>query len=72
MLKIARSLRNKGYSVEHGYELGSVKKQMSRASKLGSRTTLILGPDEIARDEVVEKCMESGEEKRISLSTILE
>jgi histidyl-tRNA synthetase len=71
MLKIARSLRSKGYSVEYGYKLGSVKKQMSRASKLGSKTALILGPDEVARGEVVEKCMESGEEKRISLSTIL-
>jgi histidyl-tRNA synthetase len=71
MLKIARSLRNKGYSVEYGYKPGPVKKQMSRASRLGSRTTLILGPDEVARGEVVEKNMASGEEKRVALSTFL-
>ena len=71
MLKIARALRSKGRTVEYGYKAGSVKKQMSRASKLGAKITLILGPDEVARGEVVEKCMESGEEKKIPLSAIL-
>jgi histidyl-tRNA synthetase len=71
MLRIARSLRKKGYSVEYGYRLGPVKKQMSRASKLGTKTTLILGPDEVAGGEVVEKNMATGEEKRVALSTFL-
>jgi histidyl-tRNA synthetase len=71
MLKIARALRRKGFSVEYAYKPGPVKKQMSRASKLRARFALILGPDEVARGDAVEKNMESGEEKTVALATLL-
>ena len=62
MLKVARSLRKDGYTVDYTYRLQPVKKQMARASKLNAEYALIFGPDEVKEGKVKLKNLNSGEE----------
>jgi len=66
---IAASLRRQGVSVELGFR-GNVKKRMQRADALGARYVLILGDDELAKDEIVVKSLKTGEQAPMPLSWI--
>jgi len=70
IFKIARSLRKMGKSVEYSYKKLSVKKQMSRASRINARKALIFGIDELKEGKVVEKDLASGEEVRIDIKSL--
>ena len=63
MLKVAKSLRKKGFIIDYSYKLSPVKKQMARASKLNAEYAVIFGPDEVKAGNVKVKNLESGEEK---------
>jgi histidyl-tRNA synthetase len=71
MLKIARSLRDRGLRVEYPYKFTPVKKQMSKASRVAAKKALILGTEEIAAGKVVEKDLSTGEETEIEISALL-
>ena len=71
MFVVARALRKKGCAVEYSYRTSPVKKQMARASRLGAKKVIILGTEEIARGEAVEKDMATGDEKKTPLSELL-
>lgn len=71
MLKVARSLRKRGKSVEYLYRAVSVKKQMSRASRLDVKSVLIFGADELAEGKVLHKDMSTGEESKIEIDKLL-
>ncbi len=63
MLKVARSLRKRGFIVDYSYKLSPVKKQMARASRLNAEYAVIFGPDEVKTGKVKVKNLETGEEK---------
>ena len=71
LLKVAHSLRLRGFIVEHNYKPLSVKKQMARASKVGAKRVIIFGADELRDGRVVEKDMLTGEEKKKDLKEYL-
>jgi len=71
MLKVARSLRSKGLSIEYSYSLQPVKKQMSKASKVPAKKVLIFGTDEISQGMLREKDLMTGEEVSVSISSLL-
>ena len=48
-LKLAESLRDRGWRIECHGGSGSLKAQLKRADKSGARFALLLGPDEVAR-----------------------
>ncbi len=58
---LVNELRDKGFIVETDYMGKSVKAQMKYANKIGARKTFILGSDELDKQRVSVKDMETGE-----------
>jgi len=67
LLGVARHLRSQGLTVEFSYNRTTLKKQMARASKLGARKALIIGEQEISEGRLVEKDLETGNEKKVPI-----
>ena len=55
--------------VEQGYS-GNMKKRMIRANKINARAAVIVGPDELAKGEVVVKNLDNGEQKNVLLNDL--
>jgi histidyl-tRNA synthetase len=70
-LRVAQRLRNAGFSVEMGYS-GNMKKRLNRANKLGARAAVILGDDELARQAVAVRDLDSGEQEEVPLAMLEE
>lgn len=70
-VEIAQKLRLSGLKVEQGYS-GNMKKRMIRANKINARAAVIVGPDELAKGEVVVKNLDNGEQKNVSLKNLAE
>ncbi len=67
-LEFSHGLRIRGIRVVFEPEGKSLKAQLRRAGKLGSRAVLILGPDEIENNQAVLKIMESGKQQDLPLA----
>jgi len=70
-IKIVTELRKKGYVTEYDLLARSFAKQMKYANHLGSKTTLILGEEEVAKGKVVKKDMETGKQEVVDMSEFL-
>ena len=70
-VKIAYTLRRAGYRVEHSYS-GNLKKRMMKANKANAYKAVIIGSDELAANQVTLKDLDSGEQKTVALSNLLE
>jgi histidyl-tRNA synthetase len=70
-LGIARALRRAGVAVEQDYR-GNMKRRMQRANKLHARVAVILGDDELARDVVQLKDLDSGEQREVALEQLVD
>ena len=68
---LARDLRHGGVSTLVDYDARSLRAQMKRADRTGARRVVILGGDELARDEVTIKDMRSGEQVRVARSEVV-
>jgi histidyl-tRNA synthetase len=66
-LKIAHNQREKGRTVLYGFRSESMGKQLEVASKTGASQVIILAPEELKRNLVVLKNMETGEQSEMSL-----
>lgn len=64
---LANVLRKKGIVVEMDYSDRGLKGQMKRSDKLGCRFTLIIGDDELVRDEAPLRDMKAGGQRTVSL-----
>jgi len=64
---LAQELRKHGISVETDHVGRSLKAQFKYADKVGARYTLVIGDDEIAKNEAVLKNMKTGEERPMPL-----
>ena len=67
---IVRRLRAKGIVCETDYMGRSVKAQMKYANKIGAKKTVIIGSEELEKNEADLKDMESGESIRVRLDEI--
>ena len=67
--KLANQLRHAGFSVDFGVS-GNMKKRMKRANRVGAVAALMLGDDELARDGVTVRDMETGEQTEVSFSAL--
>lgn len=72
ILRLAESLRNNGYCVETDIVGRSLKAQFKYADKLQARYVIVVGDDEIAKNEVMLKDMSTGEQKSIAIDKLLE
>lgn len=70
--KLVCQLRNHGVSAEKDLMGRSLKAQMKYADKLGAVYTVVLGDDEIDSNKAVLKNMINGEQKDVSLDSIID
>lgn len=66
--QLVSRLRSQGYAVEMDFMRRSLKAQMRDAGKKGADWVIIIGEDEIQKDQIILKNMASGEQKNIQLS----
>ena len=71
-VRIARKLRDAGFSVELPGEEMKFKKSLGLADKLGARYALILGEDEVASGTYTLKRLADAEQKKLTESELLE
>jgi histidyl-tRNA synthetase len=69
-LRAAGVLRGSGYRVDLDHRGGSMKSQMKRADRVRARTVIIVGDDELARQQVSLKDMDSGEQRAIAAAEL--
>lgn len=69
--KVLQKLREAGLTAEMGFS-GNLSKRMKRASDKNSRAAVVIGPDELARGEVMVKFMDSGEQKNVRLDELIQ
>jgi len=70
--RLVYQLRENGISAEKDVMNRSLKAQMKYADKLGVTYTVVLGDNEIESNKAVLKNMKSGEQKDVSLDSILD
>ncbi len=68
--RLARVLRDRGYSADYDLEGRSLKAQMRNAHRSGARYTVVIGPDEDARGAAKVKEMSTGEEREIAQESL--
>jgi histidyl-tRNA synthetase len=72
-LELARELRQAGLKVETALETrDKLGKQFKYADRKGIPFAVVLGPDELARGEVVVKDLRSGEQRTVARAAIVE
>ena len=69
---LARDLRHAGLSVLIDHGARSAKAQMKKADRADASYVLLLGEDEIARDEVTVKDMATGEQRTVARAAVAE
>jgi histidyl-tRNA synthetase len=66
---LAQRLRQAGFTVELGYS-GNLKKRLNRADKLNARAAVILGEDEMSRQAVAVRDLDTGEQEEVPLTRL--
>ncbi|MDQ3471816.1 MAG: histidine--tRNA ligase [Pseudomonadota bacterium] len=69
--RLLADLRRQGIAADMAYR-GNMKKRLSRANSTGARFALIVGDDELDRDEVQLKNLQSGEQTAVTLERVAE
>ena len=69
-LTLAELLRNHGCVVDLGYS-GNVARRMRRANRVNARVAVLIGEDEIARDVVALRDLDSGEQVEVPMDLSL-
>jgi len=72
LLPVARSARRQGLSLELGYGARKLPRELERANRLGVRWAVIVGDNELAKDEAVLREMVSGEQRRLPLGRLVD
>ena len=68
---ILDELRSAGVDCDMDYEAKSLKAQMRSADKLGAKFVLIIGDDEIAKNEAAMRDMQTKEQINVKFSEIV-
>jgi len=71
-LKLAQELRAAGIGAINSLAADKLGKQFKEADQKGVRYVLVLGPDELAANEVQVKDLQSGEQQRVTRSRLVE
>jgi histidyl-tRNA synthetase len=70
LLPIAQSARARGVGVELGYGTRKLRAELERAHKLGVTYAVIVGDDELGRDEAMLRDMKTGTQKPVALAAL--
>ena len=68
--KLASELRREGFKVVCYPEAVKLQKQFKYADRIGARVTLVLGPDEVEKEQVAVKNLTNGEQVTVARSGI--
>jgi histidyl-tRNA synthetase len=69
-LALAEALRNIHYAVDLGYS-GNVARRMRRANRVNARVAVLIGEEEIARNVVTLRDLDSGEQSEVQMDLSL-
>lgn len=69
-LKLSGELRRKGVAVELGYS-GNLGKRLKRADKVGAKSAVILGEDELAKGVATVRDLDSGNQESVALDALV-
>jgi histidyl-tRNA synthetase len=69
-LTLAETLRNNGCAVDLGYS-GNVARRMRRANRVNARVAVLIGEEEIARNVVTLRDLDSGEQSEVPMDLSL-
>ena len=71
MLPVLDRLRTQGVAADMDYAGGSLKSQMKQADRSGARLTVIVGEDELEKQSVVVRDMETKQQEDVELSALV-
>ena len=66
---LAHELRAQGFTIELGFS-GNLKKRLKRANRVGAVAAVLLGDDELAKNEATLRDLDSGEQASVPLSEL--
>jgi histidyl-tRNA synthetase len=69
-LTLAEGLRNDHYAVDLGYS-GNLARRMRRANRVNARVAVLIGDEEIARNAVALRDLDSGEQSEVPMDASL-
>jgi histidyl-tRNA synthetase len=69
--RLLQKIRNAGLSADMDYSEGSLKSQMRIANKIGARYTVIVGEEELSKNMVILRNMQTKEQKEIKIDNLI-
>jgi histidyl-tRNA synthetase len=70
MVALAQELRDAGLKVTNNLSAGKLGKQFKYADRIGARLALVVGPDELANQQVTVKDLASGDQQTVARSDL--
>jgi len=70
--KLLQKIRNVGLSADMDYSEGSLKSQMRIANKIGARYTVIVGEEELSKNMVILRNMQTKEQKEVKIDKLID
>ncbi|MBE3091564.1 MAG: histidine--tRNA ligase [Candidatus Atribacteria bacterium] len=70
--RLLQKIRNTGLSADMDYSEGSLKSQMRIANKIGARYAVIVGEEELSKNMVIFRNMQTKEQKEIKIDNIID
>jgi len=71
-LELLRMLRESGIECDLGFSEGSLKSKLNEANKIGTRFSIIIGDNELKKEEAIVKNMEEGKQEEVHFSKIVD
>lgn len=71
VFRLLQKIRNAGLSADMDYSGGSLKSQMRIANKIGARYTVIVGEEELSKNMVILRNMQTKEQKEVKIDNVI-
>ncbi len=72
VFSLAAALRDAGIATELDHQARSLKSQFKQADRLGAALVVVVGPDELAAGEVTVRDMETKDETRVRIDSLVD
>jgi len=69
--RLLQKIRNTGLSADMDYSGGSLKSQMRIANKIAARYTVIVGEEELSKNMIILRNMQTKEQKEVNLGNLI-
>lgn len=70
--RLLQEIRNASLSADMDYSGGSLKSQMRIANKIGARYTVIVGEEELSKNRVILRNMQTKEQKEVKIDNLID